>query len=103
MQGGSKKRKAVDTSKIIVSVACGSFHTLCLDDEGNVITFGLNNYGQCGTGDMISPVTTPNVIACERLSGVQIANDDTLHHLLPRPPSRFERHFNSDGERVSAD
>eukprot|EP01052_Picozoa_sp_SAG31_P005168 SAG31_NODE_223_length_19859_cov_14.949899_15_plen_310_part_00 len=82
--GGSKKRKAADTDKLISAVACGSYHTLCLDDQGRVITFGLNNYGQCGTGDMVSPVVVPNVVQCERMGGTanvtQLAGGE--HHSL---------------------
>lgn len=48
---GSGKRKHAGTEKIITSIAAGGWHSLAIDDEGNVLAFGLNNYGQCGTGD----------------------------------------------------
>ena len=32
----------------IVRVECGSGHTFCLDDHGNLYCFGWNKYGQCG-------------------------------------------------------
>ena len=64
--------------------ACGAYHTLCLDDEGRVLTFGLNNYGQCGTGDMVSPVLQPNAVVCTRMAGTanvtQLAAGE--HHSL---------------------
>ncbi|CAN0164477.1 unnamed protein product [Ectocarpus sp. 6 AP-2014] len=36
--------------KRIIQVACGSYHTISLDDEGRVYPFGRNNHGQLGTG-----------------------------------------------------
>lgn len=35
----------------IVQVACGSYHTLALAQDGTVYAMGLNNYGQLGLGD----------------------------------------------------
>lgn len=32
-------------------VVCGSYHTLAVDDQQRVFSFGLNNYGQLGLGD----------------------------------------------------
>ena len=34
----------------IVSIACGRYHTVCLDNGGFVFTFGSNTYGQLGIG-----------------------------------------------------
>ena len=34
----------------IVSIACGDIHTLCLDRNGNVFSFGSNEFGQLGLG-----------------------------------------------------
>eukprot|EP00903_Cladosiphon_okamuranus_P014621 g13558.t2 len=36
--------------KVIIQVACGSYHTISLDIEGRVYPFGRNNHGQLGTG-----------------------------------------------------
>ena len=33
-----------------------------MDDEGNVLGFGLNNFGQCGTGHTDTPVAGPTLI-----------------------------------------
>ena len=34
----------------VVQVACGQLHTLALTEEGDVYSWGNNNYGQLGTG-----------------------------------------------------
>ena len=35
----------------IKALDCGSYHTLCLDFEGNVFGFGKNDFGQLGIGE----------------------------------------------------
>lgn len=35
----------------IISVACGSYHTIMIGESGIVWSMGLNNYGQLGLGD----------------------------------------------------
>jgi alpha-tubulin suppressor-like RCC1 family protein len=32
-----------------VKVACGSFHTLALNADGDCFAWGSNKFGQCGT------------------------------------------------------
>ena len=71
-------------SKAITHIAAGGWHTLAMvslqirvhsgsvvsderswlsqDDEGNVIAFGLNNFGQCGNGTTETPCE-PGVIS----------------------------------------
>lgn len=41
---------SLDTNKI-VKVACGSRHTICVDDVGQVYSWGWGFYGQNGIGD----------------------------------------------------
>ena len=36
----------------VVSVYCGAYHTFLKTDIGTCFVFGLNNYGQCGTGSL---------------------------------------------------
>ena len=36
--------------KCITSVSVGSYHTVCLDNAGNVFSFGKNSFGQLGIG-----------------------------------------------------
>jgi alpha-tubulin suppressor-like RCC1 family protein len=51
---------------VLTHIAAGGWHVLAIDDEGSVLAFGLNNYGQCGTGedsDLETPVAQPFVIS----------------------------------------
>ena len=40
----------IPSLKNITSISCGDHHTVCLDIEGNIFTFGGNMYGQLGIG-----------------------------------------------------
>ena len=82
--GKGGKRKQAGASKAITHIAAGGWHTLAMvslqirmhfgsvvsderswlsqDDEGNVIAFGLNNFGQCGNGTTETPCE-PGVIS----------------------------------------
>ncbi|GMK56346.1 hypothetical protein CspeluHIS016_0301860 [Cutaneotrichosporon spelunceum] len=44
--------------KAIVSIACGNNHALALDNQGRVYSWGNNQYGQLGLGDL-PPVIAP--------------------------------------------
>jgi len=35
----------------ITSIACGSFHTLALTENGDVLSWGCGYYGQLGLGN----------------------------------------------------
>ena len=41
------------SSKRIVRVACGGFHTLCLSSDNEVYAFGSGVYGECGYGEYL--------------------------------------------------
>ncbi|CAH0703737.1 unnamed protein product [Spodoptera exigua] len=45
-------RVAVPGGHRIVAVACGLHHTVLLTEHGDVLTFGSNQYGQLGAGDI---------------------------------------------------
>ena len=38
-------------NKVIVSIACGTYHSMALDNTGNIYAWGNNNYSQLGNGD----------------------------------------------------
>ena len=43
-------QKRISSLKNIIGIACGSYHSICLDGDGNVFTFGSNSEGQLGIG-----------------------------------------------------
>jgi len=45
---GIEQLKVEDGDFKIVKICCGAHHTLILDKDGNVYSFGRNNYGQLG-------------------------------------------------------
>lgn len=49
---------SISSSSPVVQVACGLHHTVLLTLAGEVYTFGSNQYGQLGTGDL-QPVSSP--------------------------------------------
>jgi len=45
----------------ITQISCGGYHSLVLDSEGRIFSFGRNEYGQLGLGDN-SHKNTPQMI-----------------------------------------
>lgn len=43
----------VPTASPIIQIACGLHHTVALCANGDVFTFGSNQHGQLGTGDLL--------------------------------------------------
>lgn len=43
-----KKVKDALWKKYVISIACGTYHTVALVDTGQVFSWGLNDYGQIG-------------------------------------------------------
>ncbi|XP_055315048.1 probable E3 ubiquitin-protein ligase HERC4 isoform X2 [Sitodiplosis mosellana] len=58
-------------TKNIVQIACGDHHNLALTNEGELWSWGLNNYGQLGIGNAMKKVTNPMKITS--LDGIPIA------------------------------
>ncbi|MGO9480245.1 MAG: hypothetical protein ACLP05_00495, partial [Candidatus Kryptoniota bacterium] len=44
------------------AVAAGEYHTLAIGNDGNLYTWGLNNYGQLGTGHVDAQDSTPQKV-----------------------------------------
>lgn len=51
-------RVIIPSSSPIIQIACGLHHTVVLTAAGEAFTFGSNQYGQLGTGDL-QPITSP--------------------------------------------
>jgi alpha-tubulin suppressor-like RCC1 family protein len=49
----STPRRIPELPNKIQQISCGNVHNLLLDVHGNVWSFGLNSYGQLGTGDNV--------------------------------------------------
>lgn len=47
------QRVVLPTTSPVIQIACGVHHTTCLTQSGDVYTFGSNQYGQLGTGDLL--------------------------------------------------
>ncbi|XP_068631040.1 probable E3 ubiquitin-protein ligase HERC4 isoform X2 [Battus philenor] len=58
-------------AKSVIQIACGSYHSIALTNNGDLFAWGANSYGQCGLGNMTNKETTPQQITS--LSGVPIA------------------------------
>ncbi|XP_041971239.1 probable E3 ubiquitin-protein ligase HERC4 isoform X2 [Aricia agestis] len=58
-------------AKNVIQVACGSYHSVALTNNGDLYAWGANSFGQCGLGTMSNKETTPQQITS--LVGVPIA------------------------------
>lgn len=47
----------MSTHTPLVDVACGSYASYAVDEAGHVWAWGLNQYGQLGLPDLVSPVS----------------------------------------------
>lgn len=52
------QKVTLPTLSPVIQIACGLHHTVVLTQSGEVFTFGSNQYGQLGTGDLM-PVVGP--------------------------------------------
>lgn len=52
---------ALHNSVVATLVACGQSHTAVITEKGNLITWGVSKFGQCGSGDR-QPVKTPKKV-----------------------------------------
>ncbi|GAB0089308.1 E3 ubiquitin-protein ligase highwire [Sergentomyia squamirostris] len=57
----SPARVTLPSASPVVQISCGLHHTVALTVAGEVFTFGSNQYGQLGTGDL-QPVTGPTPV-----------------------------------------
>ncbi|CAG4993690.1 unnamed protein product [Parnassius apollo] len=55
----------------VIQIACGSYHSIALTNNGDLYSWGANSFGQCGLGNMTNKETTPQQITS--LLGVPIS------------------------------
>jgi len=51
----------VSADSVQPSIAAGGYHTIALQSDGTLYTWGLNNYGQLGTGDTTNRYTPTQI------------------------------------------
>eukprot|EP00992_Anisonema_acinus_P008181 TRINITY_DN4255_c0_g1_i1.p1 TRINITY_DN4255_c0_g1~~TRINITY_DN4255_c0_g1_i1.p1 ORF type:complete len:406 (+),score=73.81 TRINITY_DN4255_c0_g1_i1:143-1360(+) len=59
--------------KKVISVACGSFHTVALTADGEVYCWGDNANGQCGNATLPDSVVYPHLVSALALVGGGLA------------------------------
>lgn len=59
--------------KRIIAVACGSFHTLAVNDSGEVYSWGVGEKGQLGHGDLESRKVPTQVVALQQKVIIAVA------------------------------
>ena len=55
----TKRMRGVSTHPPLKDVACGSYASYAVDEEGHVWAWGLNQYGQLGLPDLVTPHFLP--------------------------------------------
>ncbi|KAM3967385.1 HECT and RLD domain containing E3 ubiquitin ligase 4 [Aphomia sociella] len=58
-------------TKNVIQIACGSYHSIALTNNGDLYSWGANSYGQCGLGNVTNKEMKPQQITS--LLGVPIA------------------------------
>ena len=66
-------------NKVIVSVSCGFYHTMAIDNTGKVYAWGGNPVGQLGNGDTVDKIT-PILILTQQTTGGQVIFNFTGQH-----------------------
>jgi alpha-tubulin suppressor-like RCC1 family protein len=64
------------SSTKIIDIAAGDYHSLALSDEGNVYTWGANDFGQLGNGTLYNNNIPDEVIDLEKIKFIS-ANGNT--------------------------
>eukprot|EP00884_Botryococcus_braunii_P004691 jgi/Botrbrau1/14222/Bobra.0254s0011.1 len=57
----------------VAKIACGAFHNLALTWEGEVLSWGINDYGQLGTGSTVYETEPATVFGLENVRVADIA------------------------------
>jgi len=68
----------IPTGTVIVAIAAGQYHSVALDANGNVWTFGYNGYGQLGNGGTNSVFTPAMLTTISNVIAVAAGDYHTL-------------------------
>lgn len=74
------QRLVLPTNSPVVQIACGMHHTVVLTLAGEVFTFGSNQYGQLGTGDLQAPAS--GVAQVKKIHGVIVQVAAGANHTI---------------------
>lgn len=74
------QRLVLPTNSPVVQIACGLHHTVVLTLAGEVFTFGSNQYGQLGTGDLQPPPS--GVAQVKKIHGVIVQVAAGANHTI---------------------
>jgi len=92
-----KKIQIPASAKTIVAISAGSYHSLVLDNMGNVYSFGDNSAGQLGSGNndnINDPAKTDDITAYRVLPDPHAGAVPTADYLAPAA-KRASKLFNS--------
>lgn len=73
--GGTNSAEAVEVTGLTgnaIAIAAGFSHSCALLQDGSVMCWGRNTYGQLGTGDFVSPKPTAQAININALNSVTL-------------------------------
>ena len=88
--------KLIPSLKNIKSVDCGNLHTICLDFDGNVFTFGSNQQGQLGISKDVPFSSLPQKVNVPSIK--EISCGDAFCICLSENGDLFSFGSNLDGE-----
>merc|ERR1712227_632983 len=54
--------KIISSLNHIISISSSMYHCACLDNDGNIYTFGVNDHGQLGIGNEELPHSIPQKV-----------------------------------------
>lgn len=72
------QRVVLPTTSPVIQIACGVHHTVCLTQDGEVYTFGSNQYGQLGSGDLLPHFGPVQVKVNAAISHVAAGSNHTV-------------------------
>jgi len=71
LKGTKNGNSNIFENKNIVAIECGKYHTLLLNKEGDLYSFGSNSYGQCG---VLKPQRGEDYISLSQCRKIDFSN-----------------------------